>query len=40
MNYIKLKWLFLGSFINNIAVSTIWPLTTVYMHNTLKKIIN
>ncbi|WP_220728305.1 MDR family MFS transporter [Apilactobacillus xinyiensis] len=37
MNYIKLKWLFLGSFINNIAVSTIWPLTTIYMHNALKK---
>ncbi|CAI2547178.1 hypothetical protein AKUG0407_00160 [Apilactobacillus kunkeei] len=37
MNEIKLHWLFLGSLINNIAVSTVWPLTTVYMHDALGK---
>lgn len=37
MDVIKLHWLFLGSLINNIAVSTVWPLTTVYMHNALGK---
>ncbi|UQS84683.1 MFS transporter [Apilactobacillus apisilvae] len=37
MREIKLHWLFLGSLINNIAVSTVWPLTTVYMHNALGK---
>lgn len=37
MNEIKLHWLFMGSLINNIAVSTVWPLTTVYMHDALGK---
>ncbi|TPR39090.1 MFS transporter [Apilactobacillus micheneri] len=37
MNEIKLRWLFMGSLINNIAVSTVWPLTTVYMHDALGK---
>jgi MFS family permease len=37
MGEIKLHWLFIGSLINNIAVSTVWPLTTVYMHDALKK---
>lgn len=32
---IKLKWLLLGSLITSTAMSFIWPLNTIYMHNTL-----
>ncbi len=32
---IKLKWLFLGYLITNTGSSFIWPLTTIYMHETL-----
>lgn len=32
---IKLKWIFLASFLNNTGASFLWPLTTVYMHNYL-----
>jgi MFS family permease len=32
---IKLSWLFLGYLITNTGSSFIWPLTTIYMHETL-----
>ncbi|WP_225351154.1 MFS transporter [Lactiplantibacillus paraplantarum] len=34
---IKTPWLIAGQFMNNIGMSFIWPLTTIYMHNVLGK---
>lgn len=31
------KWLFAGSFLANTGTSFIWPLTTIYLHDTLGK---
>lgn len=31
------KWLFVGSFLANTGTSFIWPLTTIYLHDTLGK---
>lgn len=33
--FIQLKWLLIGSLITSTAMSFIWPLNTIYMHNTL-----
>ena len=33
--FIQLKWLLMGSLITSTAMSFIWPLNTIYMHNTL-----
>lgn len=32
---IKLKWLCILAFLNNVGYSCVWPLTTIYMHNEL-----
>jgi MFS family permease len=32
---IKLKWLCVLAFLNNVGYSCVWPLTTIYMHNEL-----
>ncbi|WP_234005661.1 MFS transporter [Lactobacillus sp. CBA3606] len=34
---IGIPWLIVGQFMNNIGMSFIWPLTTIYMHNVLGK---
>ncbi len=34
---IATPWLIAGQFMNNIGMSFIWPLTTIYMHNVLGK---
>ncbi|VDG20919.1 MDR family MFS transporter [Lactiplantibacillus mudanjiangensis] len=34
---IGIPWLIAGQFMNNIGMSFIWPLTTIYMHNVLGK---
>ena len=34
---ISLKWLLLGVLITNTAMSFIWPLNTIYIHETLHK---
>lgn len=34
---IKLKWLCVLAFLNNVGYSCVWPLTTIYMHNELHK---
>jgi len=34
---IGIPWLIMGQFMNNIGMSFIWPLTTIYMHNVLGK---
>ncbi|QWU16152.1 Predicted arabinose efflux permease, MFS family [Paenibacillus sophorae] len=33
----KLKWLVIGSILNNAGISFIWPLNTIYMHDHLGK---
>lgn len=33
----KLKWLVIGSILNNAGISFIWPLNTLYMHDHLEK---
>ena len=35
MKELKLQWLLLGTLIDSIAMSLVWPLTTVYMHQEL-----
>ena len=34
---LALKWLLLGALITNTGISTIWPLTTIYLHEYLHK---
>lgn len=34
---VSLKWLLVGVFITNTAMSFIWPLNTIYLHETLHK---
>lgn len=34
---IKLNWILVGSFLSSIGTSFVWPLTTLYLHNTLGK---
>lgn len=35
MRELRLKWLLLGSLIDSIAMSSVWPLTTIYMNQEL-----
>ncbi|MCZ3393247.1 MFS transporter, partial [Enterococcus faecium] len=35
MRELKLKWLLLGVLIDSIAMSSVWPLTTIYMNQEL-----
>lgn len=35
MRELKLRWLLLGNLIDSIAMSAVWPLTTIYMHQEL-----
>ncbi|MCT6807784.1 MAG: MFS transporter, partial [Bombilactobacillus sp.] len=34
---VSLKWLLVGVLITNTAMSFIWPLNTIYLHETLHK---